>query len=356
MRIGVDARYLTGNLTGTGRYVREILLCLNDLLPNVEWLLYTRRPITLDWPSDRWRIVVDQHPLWRLLPGLVWVKLRLGALAKRDKLDAFWAAGTLTPALEARMVATVYDLNHVLVPETMRMISRFAFHRWFTADVRSASRVIAISKGTATRLRELIGRSADGVALPGSRWSGMNAKGLEERPFDEPYVLSVATREPRKNLGSLIAAFAALKARGLIPRHMLILVGDSGWGKKLEALQGDRPAWLRELGYVPDHGMAALFAHADILVQPSHYEGFGMPAAEAASFGTRVVATDIPELREAAGPFGVFTRPDPESVAQGILDALAMPDPMPFSGGSWSDAAEVMAETFKQVSQGPVLP
>jgi len=355
MRIGVDARYLAGNLTGTGRYVREILLCLNDLLPDVEWLLYTRRPIKLDWPSIRWRIVVDPHPLWRLLPGLMWVKLRLGTLAKRDTLDAFWAAGTLTPSLEEPIVATVYDLNHVLVPETMRLVSRFAFRRWFTADVRAASRVITISQGTATRLRELVGRTADAVALPGSRWSDMDAKSVEGRLFDEPYILSVATREPRKNLGSLIAAFAALKARGLIPRHLLVLAGDAGWGKKLEALHGDRPAWLRELGYVPDHKMAALFVHADILVQPSHYEGFGMPAAEAASFGTRVVATDIPELREAAGPFGVFTQPDPEGVAQGILDALAMSDPTPFSGGSWRDAAQVMAKTFEQISRAPVL-
>ncbi|MDR6453089.1 glycosyltransferase family 4 protein [Variovorax paradoxus] len=351
MRIGVDARYLAGNLTGTGRYVREILLCLDDLLPDVEWLLYTRRPIALDWPSARWRVVVDPHPLWRLLPGLVWVKLRLGSLAQRDSLDAFWAAGTLSPSLKTMIVATVYDLNHVLVPETMRLVNRFAFRRWFTPDVRAASQVITISQGTATRLRELVGRSADGVAVPGSRWSGMGVMVFEGRPFDDPYVLSVATREPRKNLSSLITAFAALKARGLIPRHLLVLVGNSGWGKKLEALHGDRPVWLRELGYVPDHKMAALFAHAHILVQPSHYEGFGMPAAEAASFGTRVVATDIPELREAAGPFGVFTRPDPESVAQGILDALAMPDPSPYPGSSWKDAAEVMAKAFKQVSR-----
>jgi glycosyltransferase involved in cell wall biosynthesis len=355
MRIGVDARYLSGNLTGTGRYVREILFCLNTLMPDVEWLLYARRPLGLSWPSSRWRVVVDPHPLWRLLPGLVWVKVRLGMLARKDRLDAFWAAGTLSPTIDAPVVATVYDLNHVLVPETMRLVNRFAFRRWFIADVRAAAQVITISQGTAIRLREFVGRSADGVALPGSQWSGMDVKVLEGRPFDEPYVLSVATREPRKNLSSLITAFVALKARGLIPQHQLVLVGDTGWGEKLKALQGDRPAWLRELGYVPDHRMAALFAHADVLVQPSHYEGFGMPAAEAASFGARVVATDIPELREAAGPYGVFVRPDPEDVARGILDALAMPDPLPFAGASWEDAAKVMAKTFKRVSKVPVL-
>ncbi|MBW8715885.1 MAG: glycosyltransferase family 4 protein [Variovorax paradoxus] len=356
MRIGVDARCLTGHITGIGRYVREILLCLHELMPNTEWLLYTRRPMTLDWPSSRWRVVVDPHPVWRQLPGLFWVKTRLGALAQIDGVDAFWAAGTLTPALDAQIVTTVYDLNHVLVPETMPPVNRFSYRLWFATDVRGAAQVIAISQGTAARLHDLVGRSVDGVALPGSRWSGMDPKGLEGRPFNEPYVLSVATREPRKNLKSLVAAFAALKARGLLPRHVLVLAGAAGWGEKLEALNGGRPAWLREVGYVPDHKMATLFAHADVLVQPSHYEGFGMPAAEAASFGTRVVATDIPELREAAGPFGVFTRPDSESIAQGILDALAMPDPSPYPGRSWRDAAEVMAEAFKQAARAPALP
>lgn len=355
MRIGVDARCLTGQITGIGRYVREILLCLHELMPGAEWLLYSRRPMTLDWPSTKWRVIVDPHPVWRQLPGLLWVKMRLGALARSDGIDAFWAAGTLTPSLAARIITTVYDLNHVLVPQTMPPVNRFAYRRWFATDVRGAEQVIAISQGTAARLFDLVGRSVDGVALPGSRWSGMDPKSLEGRPFDEPYVLSVATREPRKNLKSLVTAFAALKAQGLLPQHLLVLAGAAGWGEKLEALEGGHPSWLREVGYVPDHKMATLFAHADILAQPSHYEGFGMPAAEAASFGTRVVATDIPELREAAGPSGLFTQPDPESLAQGILDALAMPAPLPYPGGSWRDAAEVMAKAFEPTSRSPLL-
>src|SRR5205085_2607131 len=118
---------------------------------------------------------------------------------------------------------------------------------------------------------------------------------------DEPYVLSVATREPRKNLNNLVEAFGVLKRQGHLLRHVLVLVGAPGWGPELDALRGVKPSWLRELGYLRDEDMAALFARADVLVQPSIYEGFGMPAAEAAALGTRVLATDIPELREAAG-------------------------------------------------------
>lgn len=356
LRIGVDARCLTGNITGIGRYVREILLCLNELLPNAEWMLYVRRPMELKWPTDRWHVVVDTHPLWRQLPGLIWVKARLGALAERDDLNTFWAARTLAPSVDVPVVSTVYDLNHLLVPETMTGVNRFAYMRWFANDVRSAALVVAISQGTAGRLNELVGRLVDGIALPGSRWAGMDSNSVGERPVNKPYVLSVATREPRKNLNSLVIAFSKLKAQGLIPQHALVLAGAAGWGGRLEALHGTRPEWLHELGYVPDERMAAMFAHADLLVQPSHYEGFGMPAAEAASFGTRVVATDIPELREAAGSSGIFTKPDPDSLAQGMLRALATPKPAPLPGNSWKDAAGVMAQMFINASLGSIRP
>jgi glycosyltransferase involved in cell wall biosynthesis len=347
MRIGVDARCLSGNMTGIGRYVREILLHLDALWPQAHWILYSRKPIALEWPSSRWQVVVDSHPLWRRLPGVLWVKWRLGRLTMREQLDVFWATGSLMPSSQVPSVVTVHDLNHLLVPETMAAVNRFAYRRWFDGDVRKAAQVVTNSSGTAQRLSSMLGRTADGIALPGARWMVMNAASRIARIVDEPYVLAVATREPRKNLGSLIAAFARLKAAGELPDHSLVLVGASGWGPALKLPTG-ASAWLRELGYVRDEQMAALFAHADLFVQPSLYEGFGMPAAEAASFGVRVVATDIPELREAAGNCGIFVQPSVEGLAQGILDALTMPKPQAFAGATWDDAAAVMKHAFEQ--------
>jgi glycosyltransferase involved in cell wall biosynthesis len=351
MRIGVDARCMSGNVTGIGRYVREILLCLDLLWPQARWILYSRKPIALGWPSDRWKVVVDDHPIWRRLPGVLWVKWRLGSLAARDGLDSFWAAGSLTPKVSVPIVVTVHDLNHLLVPETMAPVNRLAYRRWFAGDLRSAAQVITNSSGTAHRLLSMLGRLADGTAIPGARWAMMDATHHEERVVDGPYVLAVATREPRKNLASLIAAFAKLKSGGALPGHSLVLVGAGGWGAALKLPVG-ASAWLRELGYVRDEQMASLFAHADLFVQPSFYEGFGMPAAEAASFGVRVVATDIPELREAAGPCGVFVEPSVDGLAQGILDALATPKPTPFLGATWYDAAVVMKRAFERAIAG----
>jgi glycosyltransferase involved in cell wall biosynthesis len=349
MRVGIDARCLSGNVTGIGRYVREILLCLDALLPTARWVLYSRTPINMDWPSDRWQVVVDEHPVWRRLPGVLWVKWRLGRLAAQSRLDVFWAAGSLVPSVQVPVVTTVYDLNHLLVPETMTPINRFAYRRWFSRDVRAASQVVAISRGTAGRLSTLVGRDADCIAIPGSRWAIMGLERASARVVGEPYVLAVATREPRKNLASLVLAFAKLKSEGALPNHLLVLVGASGWGAAL-ALPDGVDGWLRELGYVEDDLMASLFLHADLFVQPSFYEGFGLPAAEAASFGTRVVATDIPELHEAAGPNGVFVAPTVDGLAKGIVDAASMCRPEPFLGVSWMDSALVMMQALERAT------
>ena len=347
MRIGVDARALSGNLTGIGRYILEILNCMPEHLPDAQWVLYSRSPIEVNLPLGNWRVVVDPSPVFRRIPGVLWVKTRLGYLMRDDALDVVWAAATLAPNIRLPFVSTVYDLNHQIVPETMAPVNRFAYSRWHGSDVLRADQVVSISSGTARRLQEATGRASNGVALPGSQWARM---GTNERlpPVNEPYVLSVATREPRKNLNNLIEAFAALKAQGHLARHVLVLVGSVGWGPELSSLRGGRPSWLRELGYVPDEEMASVFAHADVLAQPSVYEGFGMPAAEAAALGTRVLATDIPELREAAGPTGIFVGTGVTDIADGLLRALEMPRPTPRLGNSWIDAAAVTADALKR--------
>lgn len=346
MRIGVDARCLSGELTGIGRYVREILLRLDQLMPEAEWILYSRRPITLEWPSQRWQVRVDMNPFWRRLPGVLWIKMREATLAKRDRIDVFWATQTLSPMIEIPVLASIHDLNHVLVPETMPPVNRFAYRHWFADDVSRAALVVTNSQGTAARLYDLLGRRADQVALPGTRWISMADPRSSVEKIEAPYILAVATHEPRKNLATLIAAFAKLKAEGQVPEHVLVVVGAKGWGRKASQSDFAAPSWLRELGYVADASMASLFANADLFVQPSHYEGFGMPAAEAASFGKRVVATDIPELREAAGSNGIFVPPNLDSLAEGIEQALALPSPSPDPGHSWDETAKAMKQAL----------
>ena len=119
-----------------------------------------------------------------------------------------------------------------------------------------------------------------------------------------PYVLTVATLEPRKNLQVLVEAHRLLE-----DDLELAVVGAEGWGEQ-PLLDGPR---IRRLGYVSDEKLAGLYRGAVAVAYPSRYEGFGIPVIEAMACGVPVVVSSHESLDEASGEAAV--RADPEDPA-----------------------------------------
>lgn len=342
LRIGIDGDALRTPLSGVGQYVYQLCAALEPLLSaGTELRVYTRHPArALALPSPRFVVRQEPHAALRKLPSFVWLKTRGRQLCERDGIDAFWAGRTLHPSLPppVRTVSTVHDLNHLLVPETMQRATRVSHALWFARDLRRADRVIANSEGTAQKLAERLGLEADAVVHPGvdPRFRPLDASGrahtlrelaaLGVRP---PYLLCVGTLEPRKNVAATFRAFLALKAEGALPAHQLVLAGARGWQDPAlaKALADAHPQGVRLPGFVPDALLPGLYALADLVLVPSLYEGFGMPALEARACGARVLVSETPELREAAGAQGVAVPPTVAGIRAGILHALALDEP-----------------------------
>lgn len=359
MNVGIDARYLAGNRTGIGRYILEIARLLPQFLPSASFFAYTKRPLDCGILPEPWTVRLEPSRLAREIPGEPWLKLRAGSLIARDGLDVFWATTGFLPELHhgVRTICTAYDVNFKIVPHTMPHFHRWLYKLFLQRDLSRADRLTVISHGTADRLGEHLALHAHAILLPGvADWiqpvDRRTASGILQRVgVKSPYILSVATREPRKNLASLITAFLELKREGQLPYHKLVLAGNVGWDDDKRWKEWALSKHIQMLGYVPDEILPSLYSSCDAFVFPSVYEGYGLPVAEARACGAFVVATDIPELREAGGPEAVYIEATEKAIKGALLTVGSQPRQLSLHRPSrWSDAASGLAHLIEELS------
>ena len=117
-----------------------------------------------------------------------------------------------------------------------------------------------------------------------------------------------------------------------------------------QCAEGDN---IRTLGYVEQQDLPGLYAGAEVFAFPSLYEGYGMPVAEALACGTRVLATNIPALREAGGEHSLYVEPTVEGIAAGLLQSLESPRPVAgrHSRRSWRESAAELADVLERLAK-----
>ena len=335
MLIGIDGRPLVGPSAGSGRYVMELCKVLEQVIPNAHFVIFSNAPITLPWKGPRWSVPKDFSALGAMLSPFEWYQLRAGRLAEQSGVDVFWGGANFLPLClprRIRAVMTVHDVVHRVYPQSIGIKHRLAYHLFFRASLRRADVVACNSEGTSARLRAFGYRSGDIIVKPAAsdRFTPPSAQDVgrmrERLGIRGRYLVSVSTLEPRKNLDTLVEAYLEMRDEGELHDVSLVLVGQSGWktGRLTAAVAkaGSDIARIHLTGYVPDELLPALYAAAEAVVMPSIYEGFGMPVLEASLCGARVVATDIPEIREAGGEHVTYVQPSVDGIKAGVRAAL----------------------------------
>lgn len=244
-----------------------------------------------------------------------------GVLRAPAGFDVVHAAALATPATgDTPLVVAMHDLAWRALPDAFPRRGR----RWHEAALgRAVKRGASFVVPTATTADAL---TADGLDsrrvhvvdpmygadhLPAGDHAAA-AEVLARAGVDGPYLLTVATLEPRKNLPRLLEAFT--RARPLLPEPWpLVVVGPSGWGEQLKP-----PPGVVLTGPVPDATLAALYAGARCCAYVPLLEGWGLPAVEAMGACTPVVATPMPSTG------GAVVEVDPldtASIAEGLVVA-----------------------------------
>ena len=334
LNIGIYANPLFGKRTGIGNYIYNLCKAVEKVVKDdVHFFLFSQKTLKdEDVPFSRNYIIIEEKNfLIKKIPSSLWFVFFSWRLINEYPIDVFWSGLPFVPwNLNPRVkrVATVHDLNYRLVPKTLRLRTRLAYNLLFEKSVLKANKVLAVSEGTAKKLRNFLGLEVDAVIHPGVNTRVFRPLGKKEvirylnfRRLPEKFFLSVSTLEPRKNLKSLIDAFLELKAEGKLRRYKLVLAGDRGWKssnvkRKLRRFSSE----IIYLGYVPERELPFLYNGASLFILPSIYEGFGMPAQEARACGCCVMVSDIPELHESAGPGAIYVKPTKE----GLKEALSL--------------------------------
>src|SRR5690242_19633405 len=247
--------------TGVTRYVRQLCSALGRTEGDATFFVYAPEPIEMPVAAHNWLLRVDPKAFRKRFKSHLWVKFRLGRLCRDDSLDVFWGSFNIVPPLpeKVRTLATVFDLNHLVVPDSMQFGTRWALKAFLAHDLRRADAVVTISQGTADRMRSMLGIDAAAVVRPAVSESFMPQSEtrvracLDAHQIRMPYLLTVGTWEPRKNLELLLRTFRRMKSEGLLHEMSLALAGSRGWKDARLASMIDRADDdVRPLGYVPD--------------------------------------------------------------------------------------------------------
>ncbi|MBN1399572.1 MAG: glycosyltransferase family 4 protein, partial [Anaerolineae bacterium] len=233
---------------------------------------------------------------WRVMPfKRLWTHARLMWEALRHPPDVLYVPAHVLPLVHPYpCVATIHDLGFLHYPEAHTRLAR-CYLDWSTRfNARTSSRIIADSCVTRDDLVSCYGIAADKitVAYPAGaeglapvKDAARLAEAQQRYSIGPRYFLHVGTLQPRKNLNTLIAAFASLIRRGLIaPEVQLVLVGKRGWlADDILERARDPSVEGRVIlpGYVGREHLPALLSGALAYVLPSWYEGFGLPVLEA---------------------------------------------------------------------------
>jgi len=222
-----------------------------------------------------------------------------------------------------RKLVTIYDLIPLRAPEFFGPEVLRVARRRLTECRRDDTWVLAISQATKDDLCDYSGIApgrvfvtplAAGAHFYPERDPAVIAAARQRYGIpDGPYLLSVCTLEPRKNLHSVIAAFASLVEAEKIADLRLVLVGNVGWSYERIFAESARYPELRERivfpGFVPDDDLRAIYSGALAFLYLSVYEGFGLPPLEAMQCGVPTITSNVSSLPEVVGDAAIQVPP-----------------------------------------------
>lgn len=358
MNIAIDAREWKDGGAGKSRYVSEVIRHLIKFdKKNNYYLLINNQTIKTQLPSNFKTIILPKWPYF-------W----LGAWQKSAKIDLFFSPTSylMTIFSKVKTITVVHDLAVFLEKRSRPSLKTKLIERLtLKLALKKSSQVIVVSNNTKQDILKNYKINADKITTiylaPVSTKEAQVKDVLAKYNIAKPYILYVGTIEPRKNVESIIKAFA-LTDENIRNNYRLVLAGKRGWNIEYIDKIIDKEnlnTSVIQTGFVADEDLPEIYSKASLFVYPSWYEGFGLPVLEAMKFGVPVITSNTSSLPEVAGTAARLVKPDDikqlskdiatilldkkvsqEMVRQGLVQA---------SSFSWDKAVSELLDEFIKI-------
>jgi glycosyltransferase involved in cell wall biosynthesis len=324
MKIAIDTTALYTTNAGTSTYIRELLRCIKSQI-EVHEICFNPKY------SRENKILRKIDTIKR---DVFWLQNKLPELAQEKKSQLLHCPAMVGPHhCKIPVVLTIHDLyirrNGQAFPFWLRTMMKYTFPK----VIDNAVAFVAVSNFTKKEFLEYFQNIPENKVRV--TWEGVNKifkiidkctlKGTKIKyKLDRPYLLSVSTIEPRKNLKRLLIAYANSNIKN---DYDLILAGSYGWKSRelyhlIDKLKiGNH---VKFIGYVPTSELPSIYNLAEAFIYPSLYEGFGLPPLEAMACGCPVITSNTSSMPEVVGSAAITVDPyNTEAISYAISNLLA---------------------------------
>jgi glycosyltransferase involved in cell wall biosynthesis len=356
-QILVDARM--HRHSGVGTFIQNLVPLLFARLPAYRWAAFLPDPSRPEWLPEEINIIPSSEPIYSVRE-LLYLP---GKIPKNSQL--FWCPHYNIPwKMNCPLITTVHDLNHLSrSPSLLQHPLRYLYPRvMFRRLAHQSKHIFCVSNFTKDEFLNFFPAAANKVT---SVVNGVDPEWFVPPSLPplktKPYLLFVGTVRPHKNLKNLLLAYHRLPNPETLD---LVVVGPykNFLSEDPEALNLAKRlhSSVHLTGELPKEDLKNLMYHAEALIFPSFYEGFGLPVLEALAAGCLVACSDLPSLREIGAHLPLYFNPQsPDDILQKIEQLRHLPEDSKSAikkqgverarNFNWNKTAGVYAEQFKRL-------
>lgn len=315
MKIYINARFLTQDITGVQRFAIEISLQLKKILKN-DVVFLSPNNIKQDSIKEELEAIVIGNNT-----GHKWEQFDLPRYLKSIKSPLLLNIANTAPLFYSNKISTIHDIAFEIYPEMFSLPFRVFYKFLIPRLYKHSKSVFTVSEFSKKEILRLYGDKGQNIHVI---YNGIsNVFKPNDTKKTEKFILAVSSLNKRKNFNNLLKTFNEITE---LPDIKLYLIGginrnftDQGLTDLINSNNN-----IKFIGRVSDDELVNLYSSAEVFVFPSIYEGFGIPPLEAQSCGCPVVASNVTSIPEVCGESVLYFNPyDIADMKETLLKVLS---------------------------------